>query len=153
MGKRKMKALFPEEVEAAKFHFESCKSNSNESASLFECVEALKRLGIKSDLDKLFQENQSWEVSFEQFCSMYEKKKEEKERRELLYIVNSSFNVISTTGDSSGPVDVQKLTSIFKLFGFEVEPEDFLARGQAEIGASVMYDDYLAIFDLSSNSK
>lgn len=143
-----MAKLHPEDLEAAKAAFEKAKGDAGETASLFEVVDALRALGIETETDQLYEENGNWDVTFEKFCEIYANRKDEHDKAELLALVQESFNVLSGQQRQQGVVDVGKLQNIFKFFEFDIEPEDFLGRAGFDLTSSLLFEDYLTIFEL-----
>lgn len=143
--KNRMPNLYLEDREAAKAIFEKVKGTGSETASLFEVVDALRLLGIQAESDKLFQENNSWDVTFERFCEIYAKKKEEKDKKELRELVIQSFVALGGKSNQQGVVDVQKLTEIFKFYELELEPDEFL--GSLDTSSPILFEEYLQIFE------
>lgn len=137
--------MYLEDKEAAKATFEKVKGSSSDTASLFEVVDALRILGIEAESDKLFQENNSWDVTFERFCEIYSKKKAEKEKAELHNLVLQSFVALGGKENKQGVVDINKLTEIFQFFELELEPDEFL--GALDISNPILYEEYLQIFE------
>lgn len=131
--------------EAAKTAFYKVKGDSAETASLFEVVDALRMLGIQAESDKLFQENNSWDVTFERFCEIYAKKKEEKDKEELRELVIQSFVALGGKSNKQGVVDIAKLTEVFKFFELELEPDEFL--GSIDSSSPILFEEYLQIFE------
>jgi len=144
--------LYPEDKEAAKSAFNRVKGDSGDTVSLFEVVDALRSLGIDADSDQLYQENKSWDVNFERFCDIFEKKKDEKDKAELRSFVIQSFEALGGKPNQQGVIDVSKLTEIFKFFGLDLEPEDFLSHAGFDT-SNILFDDFLQIFDLSSGHQ
>ena len=144
--------LFPEDKEDAKIAFNKVKGDSGDSVSLFEVVDALKSLGIVADSDQLYQENKSWDVTFDKFCEIYEKKKDEKEKLELRNFVIQSFAALGGKPNQQGVIDVSKLSEIFKFYGLDLEPEDFFSHAGCDY-SNILFDDFLQIFDLTSGHQ
>lgn len=138
-----------EDKEAAQAAFNKVKGNGTDTASLFEVVDALRMLGIEAQSDELYKENKNFDVNFERFCDIYGKKKDEKEKKELQNLVVQSFEALGGKTNQQGVVDVNKLTEIFKFYELDIEPEDFLNRANLDMGSTILYEDYLQIFDLS----
>lgn len=138
-----------EDREAAKAAFDKVKGAGTDTASLFEVVDALRMLGIEAQSDELYKENKNFDVNFERFCDIYSKKKDEKEKKELQSLVVQSFEALGGKTNQQGVVDVNKLTEIFKFYELDIEPEDFLARATLDMGSTILFEDYLQIFDLA----
>lgn len=143
-----MTKLFPEDLEAAKVAFERARGDGSETASLFAVVDALRSLGIETETDQLYNENGNWDVTFEKFCEIYANRKEEDRKTKLMELTQESFNVLSGQQRQQGVVDVSKLQAIFKFYEFDIEPEDFLGRAGFDLTSSLLFEDYLTIFDL-----
>lgn len=148
-----MPKIFPEEREAAKAAFDRVKGSNNETASLFDVVDALKSLDIEADSDQLYQENKSWDINFEKFCDIFEKMKDTKDREELRQVVEESFEALGGKPNQQGVIDMGKLTDIFKYFEFDMDVEDFLTRGQFDSTSNILFDDYMQIFDMSAGHQ
>lgn len=148
-----MPKIFPEDKEAAKVAFDKVKGRGNDTASLFEVVDALRELGIEADSDQLYQENKSWDVNFERFCDIFERKKDEQDKLELRKLVVDSFEALGGKPNQQGVIDIQKLTDIFKYFEFDLDVEDFLSRAQFDASSSILFEDYLQIFDMNSGHQ
>jgi Ca2+-binding EF-hand superfamily protein len=138
-----------EDKEACAAAFKRVKALGSDTASLFEVCDALRMLGITAQADELYKENKNFDVNFEKFCDIYVRKKEEKDKKELQMLVQQSFEALGGRANQQGVVDVNKLTEIFKFFEVDIEPEDFLARANLDVGGTILYEDYLQIFDLA----
>jgi Ca2+-binding EF-hand superfamily protein len=137
-----------EDREAAQAAFNKVKGPGTDSVSLFEVVDALRMLGLTATADELYKEKTSFDVNFERFCEIYGKKKDEKDKKELTALVVQSFEALGGKPNGQGVIDVNKLTEIFKFYELDIEPEDFLARANLDMGGNVSYEDYSQIFDL-----
>lgn len=137
-----------EDKEAAQAAFNKVKAPGTDTASLFEVVDALRMLGIEAQADELYKENKNFDVNFERFCDIYGKKKAEQEKKELQNLVIQSFEALGGKANQQGVVDVNKLTEIFQFFELDIEPEDFLARANLDLTSTILYEDYLQIFQL-----
>jgi Ca2+-binding EF-hand superfamily protein len=144
-----MPAFNQEDKEAAQAAFSKVKGTGTDTASLFEVVDALRMLGLAATADELYKENKNFDVDFAKFCEIYGKKKEEKEKAELTALVMQSFEALGGRANQQGVIDVNKLTEIFKFYELDIEPEDFLARANLDMGGNISYEDYLQIFDLA----
>ncbi|KAH0792206.1 hypothetical protein GPJ56_003732 [Histomonas meleagridis] len=142
-----------EDKEAAKEVFDRVKESDSDTASLFEVVDALRLLGLPAQSDKLYKENKSWDVNFEQFCMIYSKMKEEKDKKELNDLVLQSFEALGGNSNQQGAIDVNKLTDIFSFYQLDIEPEDFLQRANLDLSSTILYEDYLQIFELSGTRQ
>jgi Ca2+-binding EF-hand superfamily protein len=138
-----------EDKEACLAAFNRVKGPGADTASLFEVCDALRMLGITAQSDELYKENKNFDVNFEKFCEIYVRKKEEKDKKELQTLVQQSFEALGGRANQQGVVDVNKLTEIFKFFEVDIEPEDFLARANLDVTGTILYEDYLQIFDLA----
>jgi Ca2+-binding EF-hand superfamily protein len=143
-----MPTLNQEDLEAAQAAFNKVKGSGTDTASLFEVVDALRLLGLSAQADELYKENKNFDVNFERFCEIYTRKKDEKEKAELTALVVQSFEALGGKANQQGVIDVNKLTEIFKFYELDIEPEDFLARANLDMGGNVSYEDYMQIFDL-----
>jgi Ca2+-binding EF-hand superfamily protein len=143
-----MSPVNQEDREAAHTAFNRAKGVGTDTASLFEVVDALRILGFNVECDELYKDNPNFDVSFERFCDIYAKKKEEKDKAELANLVQQSFEAFGGKPNQQGVIDVNKLTEIFKFYELDIEPEDFLARANLDMTGNIAYEDYLQIFDL-----
>lgn len=145
--------LFPEEVELAKVAFDAIKENNSETISLFEAVIALKQLNVNTDTNTLYKEVKQWDISFETFCSVFSKLKEESEATNLQKILTESFIALGGKSKQEGIINIQKLQNAFKFFQFDLDIEDFLSHGGFDINSNIVFDDYCGLFGFNGSRQ
>lgn len=145
-----MPTLKPEELESLKKAFDSVRCPTQDSVSLFEAEIAFKKMGLNIETSKLFTENKQWDITFDRFCDIYERLHQIQEMKELKDTVIQSFEALGGKPNQQGVIDPEKVKNLFKFFNFDIDPEDFLSRGNTSGTGDILFDDYAQMFDLNS---